>query len=282
MTNRLHLTEARSMPTPADAIVLCGGAGLRLRSVTGNAPKSLASIGGRPFLEILLNQLRRQGFRRVILAVGYQRDLIRSHLGGQAHGLELEYSVESTPLGTGGALRNAMELVKSNSALIMNGDSYTDADLSAFAADFCKAKVDVLMLVTPADGRVDCGLVTVDPIGRVLGFKEKQPAFGTQYVNAGIYMAEKSILCAVPSGLQVSLESEIFPRWLTEGRHLRAFIHPGQCIDIGTPERYRSAQNILANVRWVDGRLSLRPNEHEGTRYRGLRLHWWISSLSTA
>jgi NDP-sugar pyrophosphorylase family protein len=240
------------MPSVADAIVLCGGAGLRLRSVTGDAPKSLASIGSRPFLEILLSQLRRHGFRRAILAVGYQSDLIRSHFGDRAHGLMLEYSVELTPLGTGGALRNAIEFVESDSALIMNGDSYTDADLSAFAADFRAAKVDISMLVAPADGRVDCGLVSVDPVGRVLGFKEKQAAFGTQYVNAGIYMAAKRILCDVPPGLQVSLESELIPRWLTEGKQLRAFRHSGQCIDIGTPERYRSAQDTLANVE-MDG-----------------------------
>jgi NDP-sugar pyrophosphorylase family protein len=242
------VTGARSMPIVADAIVLCGGAGLRLRSVTGDAPKSLASIGGRPFLEILLSQLRRHGFQRAILAVGHQRDLIRSHFGDRAHGLVLEYSIESTPLGTGGALRNAVQLVESDSALITNGDSYTDADLAAFAADFCEAKVDISMLVAPSDGRGDCGLVSVDPIGQVLGFKEKQPAFGTQYVNAGIYMATKRTLCDIPLGLPVSLESELFPRWLKEGKHLRAFIHPGKCIDIGTPERYRSAQYILANV----------------------------------
>ena len=83
------------MPSVPDAIVLCGGAGLRLRSVTGDAPKSLANIGGRPFLEILLSQLRRHGFQRVILAVGYQRDLIREHFGdGGAFGLAVNYSIE--------------------------------------------------------------------------------------------------------------------------------------------------------------------------------------------
>ena len=236
------------MPIVADAIVLCGGAGLRLRSVTGDAPKSLAKIGGRPFLEILLNQLRRHGFRRTILAVGYQRDLIRSHFGDRAYGLTLAYSIESTPLGTGGALRKAVQLVESDSTLIMNGDSYTDADLAAFAADFCSAEVDLSMLVTPADGRVDCGLVSVDSTGRVLGFKEKEGTLGARYVNAGIYMATRSILWDVPTGLQVSLEAELFPRWLKEGKRIRAFGHAGNCIDIGTPERYQNAQDILANV----------------------------------
>jgi NDP-sugar pyrophosphorylase family protein len=236
------------MPTPVDTIVLCGGAGLRLRSVTGNAPKSLARIGDRPFLEILVSQLHRHGFRRVILAVGYQRDLIHAHFADRTPGCKLEYSIESTPLGTGGALRNAAGLVESDSVLIMNGDSYTDADLAAFAADFRDAKVDISMLVTPADGRLDCGLVSVDPSGHVLGFKEKQAAYGEQYVNAGIYMVGKAILCQVAPGFPISLELELFPQWLQEGKRFKAYRHSGGCIDIGTPERYQSAQHILADA----------------------------------
>ena len=243
------------MPNAPDAIVLCGGAGTRLRSVTGEAPKSLASIGDRTFLELILHQLRRHGFERVILAVGYQRDLIRSHLGDRAYGLTLEYSIELIPLGTGGALRNAIDLISSDSMLIMNGDSYTDADLSAFANDFHAAKADMCVLVVPADGRVDCGLVSVDSSNRVLGFKEKQTSTGNFHVNAGIYMAAKRVLQHVPPGVRVSLEEELFPRWLAEGRYLRAFSHPGKCVDIGTPERYQIAQDILAGVE-IDETLS--------------------------
>lgn len=242
------MTEAKYMPSAADAIILCGGAGLRLRSVTGDAPKSLASIGGRPFLDILLSQLRRHAFQRVILAVGYQSDLIRSYFDNRATDMSLEYSIETTPLGTGGALRNAVDLVKSASVLIMNGDSYTDADLFGFVADYDEAKADLSALVVPMDGRVDCGLVSVDPSGRVLGFKEKQSVTGMQYVNAGIYMAAKRILNDIPPNQRISLEEELFPRLLAEGKNIRAFHHSGKCIDIGTPERYLNAQQILANV----------------------------------
>jgi NDP-sugar pyrophosphorylase family protein len=236
------------MPTLAEAIILCGGAGLRLRSVTGNAPKSLARIGDRPFLEILFSQLSRHGFQRVILAVGYQKDMIRGHFGDRILGVKLEYSIESAPLGTGGAVRNAVGLVESDSVLIMNGDSYTDADLAAFAAGFRDAEVDISMLVTPADGRVDCGLVSVDTSGRILGFREKQAAEGEQFVNAGIYMATKALLCEVTPGLPVSLESELFPQWLQQGKRFSADRHSSRCIDIGTPERYQSAQYILSEA----------------------------------
>jgi NDP-sugar pyrophosphorylase family protein len=236
------------MPSVADAIVLCGGAGTRLRSVTRGAPKSLASIGGRPFLDILLSQLRRHGFQRVILAVGFEKDLIRSHFDGQALDISLEYSIELTPLGTGGALRNSVDLVESDSALVMNGDSYTDADLSGFVAEHWQKKADVSVLVVPANGRADCGLVSMDANGRVLSFKEKQSTIGKQYVNAGIYMVAKSILSEIPPNMRVSLEEELFPRWLAVGKNVRAYHHEGRCIDIGTPERYLSAQEALANV----------------------------------
>lgn len=240
------------MPSVTDAIVLCGGAGTRLRSVTGEAPKSLAAIGDRPFLDILLNQLRRHGFKHVILAVGYQRDLIRSYFEGRAHDVSLEYSIESTPLGTGGALRNAADLVKSDSVLIMNGDSYTDADLSGFVAAHRKSHADLSVVVVPNDGRIDCGLVAVDHEGRVLGFKEKLSASGTQYVNAGIYVADKKLLYEMPPNQRVSLEEELFPRLLAEGKNVRTYHHSGPCVDIGTPERYLRAQEILANVE-LDG-----------------------------
>jgi NDP-sugar pyrophosphorylase family protein len=236
------------MPNAVDAILLCGGAGLRLRSVSGDAPKTLTKIGDRPFLELLLSQLRRHGFERAILAVGYRSDAIRAHLGDRALGLNLEYSTESRPLGTGGALRNALDFIHSDTALILNGDSYTAADLSAFANDYRSAKADFSMVVVPADGRSDVGLVAVDPGGKILAFKEKQISVGMGHVNAGIYMTAKRILGDIPAGTQVSLEEELFPRWLAEGKYLRAFRYPGECVDIGTPERYRSAQESLANA----------------------------------
>jgi mannose-1-phosphate guanylyltransferase len=236
------------MPSAADAIILCGGAGLRLKSVTGSAPKSLANIAGRPFLEILLSQLRRHGFQRVILAVGYQKDLIQEHFGDRMFGLALKYSIESAPLGTGGALRNAVDLIESETIVIMNGDSYTGADLALFVADYRSTKADVSMLVVPADGRVDCGLVSVDDNGKVLGFKEKQSTLRTHYVNAGIYAMSKHALVRIQPGVQISLETDLFPRWLADGKYLRAFTHRGECVDIGTPERYQRAQLSLANA----------------------------------
>ena len=230
-----------------DAILLCGGVGLRLRSVIGNAPKGMAEVAGRPFLELLLRQLRRYGFERAILAVGYGQDLIHSHFGQRAFGLNLVHSAESSPLGTGGALRNAADLVESENVLIMNGDSYTDADLSKFVMSHCEARADASVLVVPADGRVDCGSALVNGNGTLTGFREKQGAHAP-YLNAGIYVASRKILYEIPANVEISLEHEVLPRWLKEGKRIKGFISSSKCIDIGTPERYRSAQDILANV----------------------------------
>jgi len=235
------------MLSAPDAIVLCGGAGLRLRSVTG-APKSMATVAGRPFLELLLLQLKRHSIGRVILAVGYRSEEIRSHFGDQVFGLQLAYSTELSPLGTGGALRQAADLVESDLALVMNGDSYTDADICKFVNHHRTSQADVSVLVVPVDGRRDCGAVTVEDGERVAAFHEKKNAPGSQYINAGMYLVSSQIAKEIPFGTQVSLEQDVFPRWLAEGKYIRAHSVEAQCVDIGTPERYWTAQASLAEA----------------------------------
>jgi mannose-1-phosphate guanylyltransferase len=237
------------MPEPSrpDAIVLCGGAGTRLRSVTGENPKSMASVAGRPFLELLLRQLRRYGFERVILAVGYRSEVIASLLGESACGLQIVYARETSPLGTGGALRNAASFMQTDAALIMNGDSYTDVDLSAFLAQHAGTHADLSVVVTPADGRDDTGSVFADSAGKVLQFSEKErPAGGQPFTNAGVYLISQPLIQDTPTGIPVSLEKELFPKWIGANKDLRVFIHHGNCIDIGTPARFEVAQQLLA------------------------------------
>jgi NDP-sugar pyrophosphorylase family protein len=248
MTRPLLPNGLRFMPQSPDAIILSGGAGLRLRDITGNGPKGLADIGGRPFLELLLRQLRRNGFHRAILAVGYGADAIRSQFGEHAFGLDLAYSLESSRLGTGGALRNAVELVKSDVVLVMNGDSYTGASLQNFVTHHQEAEAEISIVVVPVDGRADCGTVVLNGGRRLMRFSEKQVASDADYSNAGIYIVPRRIFYDIPVGTLVSLERELLPHWLEQGRDIRAFIWPGTCVDIGTPERYWSAQHLLVDA----------------------------------
>jgi len=231
-----------------DVIILCGGAGLRLRSLVGDLPKAMANVAGRPFLELLIRQLRRYGFRRVVLAVGYGRELVRWHFGDGKFDVRIEYSAESSPLGTGGALRKALDLVESEYVLIMNGDSYTNADLAAFVAASLESKVDASMLVVPADGRDDCGTVLLDEKGALLRFEEKEDSPDAPHLNSGVYLMSRQLLHEIPLGTEVSLERELLGRWLREGKNIKGFVSDGRCIDIGTPERYCSAQKALADV----------------------------------
>src|SRR5208337_5433325 len=123
--------------------------------------------------------------------------------------------------------------------LIMNGDSYTDADLREFAVEHHEANADLSVVVVPADGRGDCGSVLIDGVGKLLGFAEKQDPFHTPYVNAGIYTMSRQMLYEIPPGSEVSLERELLPRWLQQGKYIKGFVYLGKCIDIGTPERFR-------------------------------------------
>jgi NDP-sugar pyrophosphorylase family protein len=235
------------MPEIPDVVILSGGFGLRLRGMIGEVPKPMARIAGRPFLELLLRQLKRHGFSRVVLSVGYMQEVIREHFGEKAFGLELVYSIETSPLGTGGALREAVHHIGTQTALVMNGDSYTDVDLSHLVREHARSEADVTVVVIP-ESRVDAGSVVLDPKGKVKAFAEKRPVPESRYLSAGIYMLSKSLIGGVPLGSKISLEEQLFPQWLADGKSVEGFVCQGKCLDIGTPERYMKAQHALEKV----------------------------------
>jgi mannose-1-phosphate guanylyltransferase len=231
-----------------DALILSGGFGTRLRGTIGEAiPKPMASISGRPFLELLLRQLKRHGFTRVILGVGHKHEVIREHFGDRFGEMDLFYSVESSPLGTAGALRQALDFVKSDCLLVMNGDSYTNVDLNALPRVHAASHADVTAVVIP-DKRNDAGSVQLGPDGSIICFSEKRAVEGSRYISAGIYVFSRELLAGLPAGRKISLEEQTFPQWLADGRKIAGFIYEGDCLDIGTPERFEKAQQALEKV----------------------------------
>jgi NDP-sugar pyrophosphorylase family protein len=230
-----------------DVVILSGGFGLRLRGMIDEVPKPMAQVAGRPFLELLLRQLKRHGFSRVILSVGYKREMIREHFGEQAFGLELVYSIETSPLGTGGAMREAANHLRTETALVMNGDSYTDVDLSRLVREHAGNDADVTVVVIP-ETRSDGGSVVLDRNGKVRTFAEKRLVPESRYLSAGIYMLSTNLIAGVPQGSKISLEEQLFPRWLADDKSIEGFVYDGQCLDIGTPERYLKAQHALEKV----------------------------------
>jgi NDP-sugar pyrophosphorylase family protein len=235
------------MPEIPDVVILSGGFGLRLRGIIGEVPKPMAQIAGRPFLELLLKQLKRHGFRRVILSVGYKQEMIRAHFGEEAFGLQLVYSIETIPLGTGGALREAAHRIGTEAALVMNGDSYTDVDLTRLVREHAGNDADVTVVVIP-ETRSDAGSVVLDRNGKVKAFAEKRHVPESRYLSAGVYALDRNFIAGIPAGSKISLEEQLFPQWLADGKSIEGFVYEGKCLDIGTPERYITAQQALERV----------------------------------
>jgi D-glycero-alpha-D-manno-heptose 1-phosphate guanylyltransferase len=226
------------------AVILAGGLGTRLRSVVGNKPKVLAEVNGRPFLANLLEQLADAGIRRAVLCTGYMAELVSATFGNEYNGIELCYSRETAPLGTGGALRLALPLLSSSPVLVMNGDSYCDVNLSVFIEQHrtCGAKAS-LVLATVADiGRY--GAVEVAPDSSITRFEEKGNRQGEGLINAGIYLIDRTTIASMPPDETVSLERDFFPALV--GRGLYGFAHSGKFIDIGVPADYCAASAFFS------------------------------------
>jgi len=136
--------------------------------------------------------------------------------------------------------------LKTDVALVMNGDSYVSLNLADVHRRYLQRKTDVLMVVVPADARTDAGAVAVDSLGRITGFAEKTKAAGARFYNAGVYLIARPLLETVPLGRPVSLEQELIPRWIEMGMH--AYIHKGRLWDIGTPERLADASSFFEHL----------------------------------
>lgn len=221
------------------AAILAGGLGTRLRSLVPDKPKVLAQISGRPFIEYLLDQLAAAGVKSVVLCVGYKGEMVQAHLGDHYKGMQLHYSLETSPLGTGGALRLALPLLHSDSLLVMNGDSYCDAKLGSFADWHATKKSPATLLLTKTDDTRRYGRVDDNDQGRIIRFQEKADTSGPGWVNAGIYLLQRQVLESIPADRVVSLERETFPAWIQHG--LSGYRSEGRLWDIGVPDAYHQA-----------------------------------------
>lgn len=234
------------MPSTVDAAILCGGQGTRLRGLGLDVPKSMAPIRGRPFLELLVRELARQGVGRIVLCTGYRREAIRAHFSGGDWGVPLAFSEETAPLGTAGALRQALDQLRGDPLLVLNGDSYTPFDLAALQACERETRAEAIMVVAPAGDRRDAGVIALDAAGWVRDFAEKTPRPGAGFHSAGIYLLRRRLLESLPLGVAASLEFDVLPR-LVPGR-AAAVPAGGEIVDIGTPERLMWAQERLAGL----------------------------------
>jgi D-glycero-alpha-D-manno-heptose 1-phosphate guanylyltransferase len=229
------------------AVLLVGGLGTRLRSVVPSAPKVLASVGKRSFLELLVGQLRSQGIRRLVMCTGYLADQIENEFGnGCACDMAIEYSKEEQPLGTAGAVKRAQQYLQDvPDFLVMNGDSFLEIDFGRLMEFHRGHKALATLAVLRVEDTSRYGTVQVGGNRRVTGFAEKTGTDLPGLVNGGVYIFNHSVFQYIPEQ-PASLERDVFPRLL--GRGLYAQEQRGMFIDIGTPADYARAQQLCDSL----------------------------------
>jgi D-glycero-alpha-D-manno-heptose 1-phosphate guanylyltransferase len=225
-----------------EAIVLAGGFGTRLKQVVPNLPKPMALIAGRPFLEILLLELAGKGFSRVVLSLGFMAEKIIAHFGDHYAGLDLVYEVEKQPLGTGGAVRAALERCTQDHVFVFNGDTYLDLEVEKIES-LWRDRNHPVIVVREVPDTTRFGRVKVSD-GRITAFCEKGES-GAGLINAGCYVLPKDALDAFPQEHNFSLETEYLAKNLGV-IHFDCFETHGHFIDIGVPEDFARAQIELA------------------------------------
>lgn len=228
-----------------EAIILAGGLGTRLKNKLQGLPKPMAPVAGRPFLEILLNQLVRSGCTRVILSVGHLHEVIESHFGAAWRGLSIDYSIENAPLGTGGAIRASLAHATEDNILILNGDTVLEADYAEMMHFHAGLTAEMTIAVTRQPDIARYGGVIIEG-DRILGFDEKGRS-GPGWINAGAYVIRRGLAWPPDLPAKFSFERDFLA---PEIAHLRpiAFKVEGFFLDIGIPEDLDRAQTELAGV----------------------------------
>jgi mannose-1-phosphate guanylyltransferase len=233
-----------------DAVVLVAGQDTRLRPLTLTAAKPLLPTAGVPFLEHLLSRIRDAGIHHVVVGTSYRAETFTEHFGdGTAFGLEIEYVVEDSPLGTGGAIRNVAGRLRGSTAMVFNGDVLSGADLPAILAAHEERAADVtLHLVKVPDPR-PFGCVPTDPDGRVEAFLEKTDDPPTDQINAGCYVFRRPVLEAIQAGRVVSVERETFPGLLAAGARVVGHVDSSYWLDLSTPAAFvRGSADLVTGI----------------------------------
>lgn len=227
-----------------EAVILVGGQGSRLRELFPSTAKALVPINGRPFIDFVVEYLVRQGVRRIVLATGHLHEQMVSHFAPRSDA-EFVLSAETTPLGTGGAIKHALNSVKGGRFLALNGDSLCAVPIRAVVDLHDRKRVAATLVVSRKFDRSDGGTVVVDQDSMVLDFVEKSASGrGNIGLSAGIYVLKNDPREFDGWGPVFSLEHDVFPKWAS-GRQCAAFVTDEPVMDVGTPDRYRFAKETL-------------------------------------
>lgn len=229
-----------------EAIILAGGLGTRLRSVVNHVPKCMAPVSGRPFLYYLLTYLKREGVKRVILSLGYLHEVVEEWIEAEKPEFDVVYSVEDEPLGTGGAIKRALQYVKEKEAFVLNGDTFFDIDLQAFRRFHEYHGMPISLALKSMKTFDRYGNVEVDENGLVVAFQEKRWCDEGQ-INGGIYLLDRYCL-SDESSLSFSFETKTLSSKIAM-QMVNGYLCDGYFIDIGIPEDFERANEEFKFMR---------------------------------
>jgi len=233
------------------AVILVGGLGTRLRPLSINTPKAMMPVVNTPFLEYVIRRLSRHNVSHIVLAISHLPQPIMDCLGdGSRFGIRIDYTIEEKALGTAGAVKNAAKYLDAP-FLALNGDVFTDLDITRMAAVHKQHRAMITIALTPVEDPSSYGLIETDNHGRIRRFleKPKPEEITTNMINAGTYILEPEVLEHIPPDTNFSFEHDVFPPLLQKGKPVYAF--PSDCywMDIGTPQKYHQLNRDLLGGR---------------------------------
>jgi mannose-1-phosphate guanylyltransferase len=231
----------------AVAILLVGGFGTRLMPLTRNTPKPMLTVAGIPVTEHQLMMAKKAGITQIVLATSYLSDVFTPYFGdGSQWGMSIKYAVEKEPLGTGGAIRNAAQLLDTQeSVVILNGDVLSSHDLAEQIRQHEAHDADVTLHLTQVEDARAFGCVPTDAEGRVTAFLEKMDNPVTNQINAGCYVFNPRVINTIPLDTVVSVERETFPLLVSNGAKIYGFLENAYWLDIGTPKALLKASTDI-------------------------------------
>ncbi len=224
------------------AVVLCGGLGTRLRSVSADRPKPMVDVAGRPFLEYILDYLIAQGVTKAVLAVSFKKEVIIGHFGNKYKSLDISYSIESTPLGTGGAIKQSIHQLADycdQPVLVINGDTLVEYQLEDMLSELNHSNAELVISLKAMEDTSRYGRVNVNDRG-VTQFEEKKGGV-PGLINAGVYLFNSGLQNEFPSQDTFSFENDVLEN-IVHSHRVQASVTNGYFIDIGVPDDFRKAQ----------------------------------------
>jgi D-glycero-alpha-D-manno-heptose 1-phosphate guanylyltransferase len=226
-------------PMTFDVIILAGGLGTRLRSVVADLPKCMAPVNGRPFLDILIERLRRQGAGRIILSTGYLSEVVEDWVRTHHPGEDILFSREETPLGTGGAILKALAFSEREDVLVCNGDTLFDVDVASLYTFHRSQGGECTIALKPMRDFERYGTVELGEDGWIRAFREKEPC-QEGLINGGVYVINKASLLSESFPEKFSFEDGYLAK-----RRIAGMVQDAYFIDIGVPEDFERAQREI-------------------------------------